>query len=117
MVDCGGGVLDGTGQEVEGVENYVLGSDLWLGEVFVEYLHSVADDDGFCCCISDLEAAVVLECGADGETFVAAEVPIYAGAWFGMDDDWDAKGYMGMASKLKGPLKFSQAEMAGAMLD
>ena len=51
MVDCGGGVLDGTGQEFEGVENYVLGNDLWLGELFVEYLDSFGDDDGFCCCI------------------------------------------------------------------
>ena len=54
MVDCGGGVLDGTGQEVEGVGDYVLGSDLWFGEVFVEYLDIVVDDDGFCCCIDDL---------------------------------------------------------------
>ena len=68
------------------MNNSVLGSDLWLGELFVEYLDSVEDDDGFCCCIDDLEAAVVLERGADGETFAAADVPIFAGAWFGMDD-------------------------------
>ena len=49
MVDCVGVVLDSTGQDVEGVDDSVLGSDLWLGEVFVEYLNSVRDDDGFFC--------------------------------------------------------------------
>ena len=88
MADCGGGVIDGTGQEVESVEDSVLRSDLWLDEVFVEYLDSVRDDDGFFCCINDLEAVVVLERGVDGETFAAAEVPISVGSWFGMDDDW-----------------------------
>ena len=91
MVDCGGGILDGTGQEVEGVYNSVLGSDLWLGELLLEYLYSVVDDDGFCCCINDLEAALVLKRGADGETFAAAEVPRSAGAWFGMDCDWGSE--------------------------
>ena len=53
----------------------------------MEYLDSVGDDDGFCFCIDNLEEAVVLERGDNGETFAAAEVPIFSGAWFGMDDD------------------------------
>ena len=75
VVDCGGSILGVTVHEVEGVDDSVLGIDLWLGEVFMEYLDSVGDDDVFCCSINDLEAAVVLERGADGETFAAAEVP------------------------------------------
>ena len=51
------------------MEDSILGSNIWLGEVFVEYLDSVGDNDGFCCCIENLEAAVVLERGVDGETF------------------------------------------------
>ena len=39
-----------------------------------------------------MEAAVVLKCRADGETFAAAEVPRYVGAWFVVDDDWAAEG-------------------------
>ena len=74
------------------MDDYVLGSDLWLGEVFVEYIDSVGDDDVFGCCVDDFEAAVVLEGRVDGETFAAAEVPRSVGAWFGMDDDWAAKG-------------------------
>ena len=92
MVDCGGGVLDGIVQEVEGVDNSVFGSELWLSEVFIEYLDSVGDYDGFCCCVDDLEAVVVLKRRVNGETFAAAEVSRSVGAWFGMDDDWAAKG-------------------------
>ena len=62
------------------MEDYVLGSELWLGEVFVEYLDSVGYHDEFCCCIDDLEAAVVLKLRSDGETFLSAEVPIFSGA-------------------------------------
>ena len=92
MVDCGVGVLDCTGEEFEGVDDSILGSDLWLGELFVEYLDSVGYDGGFCCFIDDLEAAVVLDCRADGETFADAEVPISMGACFVVDYYWAAKG-------------------------
>ena len=34
----------------------------------------------------------MLKCRSDGETFAAAEVPRYVGAWFGMDNDWAADG-------------------------
>ena len=44
VVDCCGGVLDGTGYILLEVYNYVFGSDLWLGEVVVEYLDGVGDD-------------------------------------------------------------------------
>ena len=56
----------------------------------MEYLYGVRDDDLFGCGIGNLEAAVVLERRADGETFAAAEVPRSEGAWFVVDDDWDA---------------------------
>ena len=79
VVEYGGVILDGTGQEVEGVDDSSLRSDLWFGEVFVEYLNSVRDDDGFGCCVDDLKAEVVLDTRAYGETFAAAEVPISAG--------------------------------------
>ena len=71
---------------------YVLGSDLWLSEVVVEYLDGVGDDDCFGCGVNDSEVAIVLECRADGETFAAVEVLRSAGAWFVVDYDWAAKG-------------------------
>ena len=44
VVDFCGGVLDVAGEKVEGVYDYIVGSDLWLGEVAVEYLDGVGDD-------------------------------------------------------------------------
>ena len=74
------------------MDDSVLVSDLWLGEVFVEYLDGVGDYDWFGCCIDDLESAVVLEGRAGGEIFAAAEFPRSAAVRFGMDDEWDDKG-------------------------
>ena len=68
----------------------------------MEYLDSVGDDDGFYCCINNLEAAVVLERGDDGETFASAEVPRFAGAWFGMDYDWAAERSYWIGAKVEG---------------
>ena len=48
-----------------------------MGELFAEYLDDVGDHDLFGCCVADLEAAVVLECRVNGETFVAAGVGRY----------------------------------------
>ena len=42
------------------MDDSVLGSDLWLGEVVVEYLDDVVNEDLFGCCVDDLETAVVL---------------------------------------------------------
>ena len=92
VVDCCGGILDGAGYKVEGMYDSVLGSDLWLGEVVVEYLDGVVDDDLFGYGVDNLEAAVVLECRADDETFAAVEVPRPAVAWFVVDDEWAAEG-------------------------
>ena len=66
MVDCDGGVLDDTIQESEGVDAYVLRSELWLGEVLLEYLDCVRYYDGFCCFIDYLESVVVIQSVANG---------------------------------------------------
>ena len=67
MVGGCGGVLEGARQEVECVDDSVLWSDLWLGEVVVEDFDGVGDEGGLGGDVDDLEAAVVLEGGADGE--------------------------------------------------
>ena len=87
MVDGGGGVLDCTGEEVEGVEDAVAFSDRWLGEVLVQELDGVREQECLGGAIDDVEAAVMFECGSNVEPAVAAEVPSFAGAWFVVDDD------------------------------
>ena len=82
-----GGILEGARQEVEGVEDYVLWSDLYLGEVVVENFDGVEDEGCLGGGIDNLEAAVVLEGGANGETSAAAVVLCLAGTRLGVDDD------------------------------
>ena len=81
------GVLEGARQEVEGMDNSVLWSDFWLGEVVVEDFDGVGDEDCLGGGINDLEAAVVFEDGADGEASAAAVVPYFVGTRLGVDDD------------------------------
>ena len=88
------------------MDDFFLWSDLWLGEVVVEGFDGVGDEGGLGGGVDDLETAVVLEYGSDGEASASAIVPFLAGTRLGVDDD-RAGGAMGVASKLKGPLKSS----------
>ena len=69
------------------MDDPVVWSDLWLGEVVVEDFVGVGDEDGLAGGINDLKAAVVLEGGANGEASAAAVVPCLAGTRLGVDDD------------------------------
>ena len=80
------GVLEGARHEVEGVDDSVLWSDLWLGELVMEDFDGVEDEGGLGGGVDNLEAVVVLEGGADGETSAAAVVPCLAGTRLGVDD-------------------------------
>ena len=71
----------------------------------MEYLNSVGYDDGFCCCIDDLEEAVVIKRGADGQKFATAEVLRYAGAWFGMNDNWSDERSYGSGVEVEGAVE------------
>ena len=58
-----GGVLEGGGEEVEGVDYSVFCGDGGLREIVVQDLDGVGDDEGFGGGVDDLEAAVVVERG------------------------------------------------------
>ena len=87
MVDGGGGVLDGAGEEVEGVDYPVFCRYLGLGEVVMEDLDGVGDQRRLGGGINHAEAAVVVEGWADDEALAAAVVPRAAVAGLGVDDD------------------------------
>ena len=44
----------------------------------------------------------MLEGGADGETFAAAEVPRFVGAWFGIYDYWASERRYGSGVEVEG---------------
>ena len=71
MVDGGGGVLDCTGEEVEGVDDAIAFADCGFGEVFVYELNSVEVQECFGGAIDDVEAAVMFECRSNVETAAA----------------------------------------------
>ena len=96
MVDVGRGVLDCTGEEVEGVDDTVAFADCWLGEVLVQELDGVGEQECLGGAIDDVEAAVMFECGSNVEPDAAAEVPSFADDWFVVDDNgasnWSQRG-------------------------
>ena len=86
MVDGGVGVLDCTGEEVESVDNAVAFADCGFGEVLVQELNGVGEQECFGGAIDDAEAAVIFECRSNIEPYAAAEVPCFLDAWLGVDE-------------------------------
>ena len=75
VVDGGGGVFDGAGEEVEGVDYPVFCRYHGLGEVVMEDLDGVGDLRRLGGGVDHAEAAVVVEGWADDVAFAAAVVP------------------------------------------
>ena len=71
----GGGFLQGAGEEVKGVEEAICVSVGWFREVVMAELNGVGDKGRFFGGVDDLEAAVVLQGGADVEAVAGAEGP------------------------------------------
>ena len=65
MVGGGGGVLDGAGEEVEGVDYSVFCCYLGLGEVVMEDFDGIGDERGIGGGVNYAESAVVFKGGAD----------------------------------------------------
>ena len=81
-------------------------------------LNGVGYKGGFCGCVNDLEAAVVFQGRADVEAITGAEGLGGVGGWLVVDEYAASNGAEGgVASKLKGPLNSSQAEVRGATVD
>ena len=91
----GGGLLEGSGEEVKGVEEAICVSGGWLSEVVMAELNGVGDKGGFCGGVEDLEAAVLLQGGADAEDVAGAKGPGGPGGGLVVDEyaaSDDAKG-------------------------
>ena len=79
-------------------------------------LNSVGDKGGFCGGVDYLEAAVVLQGGADVEAVAGAaqEARVRGFLWMSM---CHPMGPRGVVSKLKGPLKSLKADVWGGAVD
>ena len=74
-----------TAQDRKFKEWTILYSRVTSGWVSYSWSTSIVSDNM-------MDLVVGLERKANGETFAAAEVPRSVGAWFVVDDDWDAEG-------------------------
>ena len=90
--NSGGGLFEGAGEEVEGVEESIFVRDGWLREVVVVEFNSVRVEEGFSGGVEDLEAAVVFQVGADVESVAGAEGPGGSGGGLVVDKDASADG-------------------------
>ena len=70
-------------------------TDGGLGQVFVHEFDGVRVQQRLCGGVGHVEAAVVVECGADAESPAAAEVPRPLRGWFAVDYDRAAHGAHG----------------------
>ena len=102
---------------MEGVEEAIFMSDGWMCKVVMAEFNSVGDREGFCGGVDNLEAAVVLQGGADVEAVSVAEGPGGTGGWLVVYEYAESDWANGVESKLKGPLKSSHADVRGAMVD
>ena len=75
MVYCDRGVVDGTGEELQGVEDAVFRSECGLDYIGVPVLHSVTDYLGLGVCIQYSMTSVAVESRAYSVAIVAAEIP------------------------------------------
>ena len=68
-------------------------------------LNGVGDKGVFRCCVYYLEAAVVLQGGADVEAVEGAEGPGGAGGWLVVDDYSTSDGAKGIGVKVEGAIE------------
>ena len=90
-----GGLFEGTGEEVEGMEDSIFVRDGWMREVVVEEFNSVGDEEGFGGCVDDLEAAMVFQGRANIEAFKVAQGSGGSGGGLVIDEDAAANGAKG----------------------
>ena len=75
MANCGRGIFDSTGQEIQGMDDVVSFGHCWLREIVMEKFDSVGEEEGFGGTVDNLEAEVVVYRRSNVETVAAAEVP------------------------------------------
>ena len=87
MVDRGGGVFHCAGEKVESMDDTIALAEGRLGEVVVHKLNGVRKQECFGGRVGYAEAAVVVECWTNVESFAVAEIPRSSHGWFVVDYD------------------------------
>ena len=86
---------------MKGVEEAIFVSGGWLRKVVMAEINGVGDKGGFCGGVDDLEAAVVLQGGADVEAVAGSEGPGGAGGGLVVDEYAASDGAEGRGVKVE----------------
>ena len=100
-----GGLFEGAGEEVEGMEDSIFVRDGWMRKLFVVESNSVGDEEGSGGGVDDLESAVVFQGGADVEAVTGAEGPGGSGGGLVVDEDAAANGAEGGGVEVEGDIE------------
>ena len=90
---------------MKGVEEAICVSGGWLLKVVMVELNGVGDKGVFCGCVDDLEAAVLLQGGAEVESVAGAEGPVGAGGGLVMDEYTASNGAKGGGVEVEGAIE------------
>ena len=88
---------------MQGMDDLVLRSWVWVGEVVWAEADSITDEDHMGLSGEDLVALVVLEGQAKVEAFQCMKVPGLADGWFVVDEDTASGQVHGSGIKIVGP--------------
>ena len=108
-----GDFLEGSGEEVKGVEEAIFVSGGWLRKVVMAEINGVGDKGGFCGGVDDLEAEVVFQGGADVETVAGAKGPGGADGGLVVDEYAASDGAEGGGVEVKGAIEFFPCRCEG----
>ena len=104
--NSGGGLFEGAGEEVEGMEESIFVRDRWMCKVVVAEFNCVGDEEGFSGGVDDLEAAVVFQVGADVDAVAGAEGPGGAGGGLVVYEYAASDGAEGGGVEFEGAIEF-----------
>ena len=104
VINSGGGLFEGAGEEVEGMEESIFVRDGWMRKVIVAEFKSVGDEEVFGSGVDDLEAAVVFQGGAGVEAVAGAEGPASSGGGIVVDEDAAADEAKGGGVEVEGSI-------------
>ena len=100
-----GDFLQGTGEEVKGVDEAICVSGGWLRELVMAELNGVGDKGGFSCGVDYLEAAVVSQVRADVENVAGAKGPVGAVGGLVVDEYAASDGAEGGGVEVEGAIE------------
>ena len=88
ILECGQGVFQCRRDKIKSMNDAIPFCDSGLGKIIMHKIHHVREEEGFGGGVDYVEAALVIESGADVEAFVEMEVPSLVSVGIVVDENW-----------------------------